>query len=1055
VKPNETTATPSRPPRSPTRRVFRWCGRGTLLVGGLLLYAFLHVNQIGLPDFVKRPLLEQLRERGAELDFSRMRVRLGRGIVIEHVNLARVREAAGEQVFAEQLQLKLRWADLLGLHAPTITAVTVHGGRLTIPVATGTNAAPFRFAVENVDARLRFVSAESWDLERFEGTCHGGAFRAAGSVTNVFRVRHPSKPSAPSDAWKQVLLRFGRSLDRMSFPQPPVLEIAFHADLADSAKSTAELGLTAGGGQSEYGRFGRLKLAAELNQPPTTNGLLRVTLRLDLQGAKTPWAEVESLRLDADFDQSPTNTLPRRIAWNLNLVAPQTRWAHADAARLSGTSAATNAATPDTYVTAVAFGGTNVVNDWASVSHLNFTANATHSVIGLLTNRTPSALTWKSSLDRVHTRWADVAALSLSGQAEHVDNPVLARDSLPPWLRFLPDWRLGTEIALTNLVSPKLELSHATTGLQWSGERLEIAHLHAALYGGELAAEASVSAATRAIMAKAATSFDVHRVSPLLGPATEKWLAQFGWPAERPALVEATAGAVLPAWTNRAPDWKTEVVPTLTLAGVARATNFSYRGLPGDTAFVPFSHTNGVWTLLGARVTRPEGGLEFDLTERVATQEYHFRIHSTLDPMVAAPLLGPGVRQVMNSFQFTRPPELKGDLWGRWHEPERTGLRASLSATNFVARGEPVTDLRVSEVTYTNRWLQVTDATVRQGTNTGQVAALGFDLAANRLHFTNTISTLDPSHVTRVIGPRTARALEPYQFAVPPHVVLNGTIPTRDSLQDADVRFETRAEAVRWWKLATTNFATTVWWRGQTVTLTNLDTGFHGGRLTGNVFVDFADPTDTSFRFDAAFQDVQLRGLLADMVPRTNRLDGLIGGRLTINEAHTRTNLPWLGGGEVRLRDGFLWDLPLFGGLSSALDKIAPGVGQTRFSSGKANFAITNRLISTRDLEFRSPAMRLACEGTVGFDTQLEATMRAEILRDVPVLGPIVSLALSPFSKLFEYQVRGALAKPVTELRYVPELLLAPLRPFETIKSLLPGETEKTKGETKPAPSGP
>ncbi|MCY7313931.1 MAG: hypothetical protein LH491_09965, partial [Pseudoxanthomonas sp.] len=50
-----------------------------MLLLGLLLfaYAFVYVNQVGLPDFVKRPLLAQLQARGLNMDFSRLRVRLG------------------------------------------------------------------------------------------------------------------------------------------------------------------------------------------------------------------------------------------------------------------------------------------------------------------------------------------------------------------------------------------------------------------------------------------------------------------------------------------------------------------------------------------------------------------------------------------------------------------------------------------------------------------------------------------------------------------------------------------------------------------------------------------------------------------------------------------------------------------------------------------------------------------------------------------------------------------------------------------------------------------
>jgi hypothetical protein len=1026
-----------------------------LLVLGLLLYAFLHVNQIGLPDFVKRPLLEQLREHGAELDFSRMRVRLGRGIVIEHVNLGRARELTGEQIFADQLQLKLRWADLFQFHAPTITAVTVRGGQLTLPVTADTNAGPFRFTVGNIQARLRFASAESWELEQFEGTCHGGTFRATGSVTNVYRLVHPAKSDANPDAWKRILPQLGRALDRMTSAQPPTLVLTFHADLAEPAKSTAELDLSAAGVQSDFGRFGLLKLSLELHPSPATNGQLLGTLRVVASSAKTPWADVESLHLNADFDQSPTNALPSRLVWNLNLAAPKTRWAQAVAVQLSGTSLATNAVVPAEYATLFSVKGNRVATEWAGVTNVTFAGRARHYLSLPLTNGLPASLSWSTQLEYVHTRWGEVRALSLGVAAERVNHSSVTPEALPEGLRFLPDWQLAADVALTNLVSPKLELASASTSLHWSGERLTVSNLQATLYNGELTADLAVAAATRVAEVKVATSFDLHRISPLLGPAAEKWISQYGWPAERPVVLTAVASAVMPAWTNRAPNWNAELVPTLRLAGIARATNFSYRGLSGDSAVVPFSHTNRVWTVLGAQATRPEGRLEFDLTEWSATQDYHFRIHSTLDPQAVVPLFGPLAAAAMTNVQFTLPPLLDGEIWGRWHSPERTGVRATVTATNFVIRGEPVTELHVASATFTNQWLQVIDATVRQGTNTGLVAALGFDLAGNRLHFTNTVTTLDPHRVTRAIGPRTARALEPYLFSDNPHVVLNGIIPTRDNPQDADVRFETQAAGVRWWKLAATNLTTTVWWHGQNVSLINLDTGFHGGRLAGNVSVNLADLDDTKFNFDCTFQDVQLRSLLADMVPRTNRIDGLVSGRLTVNEAHSRTNGPWFGGGEARLRDGFLWDLPLFGGLSKALDQIVPGIGQTRFSSGSATFTITNRLIRTRDLEFRSPAMRLSSEGTVDFETQLDATMRAEVLRDVPLLGPIVSLALSPFSKLFEYEVHGALEKPVTELHYVPSLLLLPLKPFETIRGLLPADSDKPKSENKTLPTTP
>src|SRR5215467_7754015 len=71
-------------------RTCRLCFRGFRITVWLLLLLILalclYVNQVGLPDFFKRPLLEKLRERGLDLQFSRLRLRWYQGIVAEKVH---------------------------------------------------------------------------------------------------------------------------------------------------------------------------------------------------------------------------------------------------------------------------------------------------------------------------------------------------------------------------------------------------------------------------------------------------------------------------------------------------------------------------------------------------------------------------------------------------------------------------------------------------------------------------------------------------------------------------------------------------------------------------------------------------------------------------------------------------------------------------------------------------------------------------------------------------------------------------------------------------------
>jgi hypothetical protein len=240
-----------------------------------------------------------------------------------------------------------------------------------------------------------------------------------------------------------------------------------------------------------------------------------------------------------------------------------------------------------------------------------------------------------------------------------------------------------------------------------------------------------------------------------------------------------------------------------------------------------------------------------------------------------------------------------------------------------------------------------------------------------------------------------------------------------------------------------------LWWHDGTIILTNLVAGFHGGRISGNLSADVTDTNDTTFRFDAVVADSQIRSLLNDLSPQTNHIEGWLSGRLTVQEAHSQPEGPWRGTGTARLRDGFLWDLPLFGGVSKILERAVPGLGQTRFKSGTATFILTNHAVVTSDLELRSPTVRLQLTGQVGFDTQLEGRLVATVLQDVPLLGPLMNFVLKPVAKLLEYDVKGTLNRPDMELRYIPEFLLAPLHPVETLRDLLPGEKSKTPASPK------
>src|ERR1041385_3243116 len=113
-----------------------------LVVGGLV-----YLDQVGLPGFIQRPLLQKLRDRGVNLQFSRLRWRWHHGIVAENVTFGATNDAPGPKLWAEEARVRLNYAALVTLHFQ-VSALELQRGRLTWPI-TGTNGAPRELSVKD------------------------------------------------------------------------------------------------------------------------------------------------------------------------------------------------------------------------------------------------------------------------------------------------------------------------------------------------------------------------------------------------------------------------------------------------------------------------------------------------------------------------------------------------------------------------------------------------------------------------------------------------------------------------------------------------------------------------------------------------------------------------------------------------------------------------------------------------------------------------------------------------------------------------------------------
>jgi hypothetical protein len=403
---------------------------------------------------------------------------------------------------------------------------------------------------------------------------------------------------------------------------------------------------------------------------------------------------------------------------------------------------------------------------------------------------------------------------------------------------------------------------------------------------------------------------------------------------------------------------------------------------------------------------------------------------------VTAPraLLDTETQAGLNLCQFTLPPVIEGELWGQGNDLDRLGFRGRVALTNFTFR-ELNTDAIAINLSYTNRILECVEPRLWRGTQTVAAAGIRADFNTQRVYFTNGFSTVDPGPLTHAIGPVVKSAMAPYHFLEAPTVRFEGYIPLSDP-NDVDIHFDALAGTFASLRFKVPRISAHVHWFTNTLTITNVQADFYEGTGQGWAHFIFPEEPGSQFTFSVNTTNTNLRLLMADLSPETKDLDGRFDLKLVITDANTEDMRSWNGFGDLQLRDGLIWDIPIFGVLSKPLDAIVPGIGHSRVTKASANFGIANSVIRSDDLEMRAPTMRLQYRGTADFDGLVKARVTAEPLRDTPILGPLMNMALWPVAKLFEYKITGTLAEPKIAPVYIPKILLLPLNPIRTLEEL-------------------
>jgi hypothetical protein len=1040
-------------PQSRFWRTCRTCFRrfriAVWLVVLALVATFVYLNQVGLPGFVKEPLLQKLRARGLDLRFSRLRLRWYRGLVLENVRFERADEGLSPQFTIKEVQVRLNHHALARLQLQ-IDSLVLRQGRLVWPIAE-TLQAPRQLAIENIQTDLSFFPNDLWSLDHFTASFAGARIKLSGTVANGSAVREwkffQAKPPAPARVWQDRLRQLADTLERIRFSAPPELTLDVRGDARELQSFTVRLGVSAPGADTPWGSIKRGRFAARL-YPVSTNGPSRADLSLEADEAQTRWGATANVQLTVHLALVAGQT--NLANGDLSLCAEQvkTKWGSATNLQLSMHAASvvdqTNLVNAE-----LALRAAQVQTQWGSATDARFNAQWAHA----LTNPIPLAGNGQLRCDQVATRWGAAKELRLNAHlvTPASDAPTRA-DASWAWWASLEPYALNWDCQLIGLQARELQAEQIACNGSWRAPALTLTNLHAEFYRKQLEAHAALDVATRALHLSLSSDIDPHRIAPFLTEGAQRWLAPYSW--DDPPHLKGEMALVLPAWTNTQPDWRAEVQPSLRLQGdIDIGHGGAWQGWSFTSARSHLMYSNGLWRLPDLTLTRPEGSIAATLESNDRTKDFYFRIDSTIDLRSLRPLLDPGPQRGLDYFTFTEPPVIAAEIWGRWHDAERTGIKGRVALTNFTFRGESASGLQTA-LQYTNRFLQFTHPRLQRGAQQLRADGLGADFVAQKIYLTNGFSTAEPTVIARAIGPHIARTIEAYRFDEPPAAHVHGIIPMHGE-DAADLHFDLKGGPFHWWRFHVPEIAGHLHWLGQHLTLSNVLVRFYDGDAQGAAGFDFHPGQETDYHFAITTTNTLLRPLMSDLFTNTNRLEGALSGTLVITNANTDNLQSWNGSGNLQLQDGLIWEIPIFGIFSDVLNGMVPGLGSSRASAGACTFGITNGVIRSNDLDIRSTAVRLQYRGTVDFEGRVKARVEAGLLHDVWLVGPVVSTVFWPVTKMFEYKVTGSLGDPKAEPVYlIPKFMLLPFQmpfhPLRTLKGFLPADSNGSRTNSPP-----
>ncbi|MHC4223968.1 MAG: hypothetical protein ACYSUN_08260, partial [Planctomycetota bacterium] len=209
------------------------------------------------------------------------------------------------------------------------------------------------------------------------------------------------------------------------------------------------------------------------------------------------------------------------------------------------------------------------------------------------------------------------------------------------------------------------------------------------------------------------------------------------------------------------------------------------------------------------------------------------------------------------------------------------------------------------------------------------------------------------------------------------------------------------------------------------LSMENIDARFYVGDFKGDIQVHLADPG--AFKLKLAAKGVNLAEMLEEELPREGGFGGVVDASIQI-ESRSGELKDMIGYGEITVREGQLFKLPILRTILSIVSRVAPlGGDAPRFKNATVIFDIDGETFHVRKFHLGTKSNDVYGYGTVSLYGDLDLVVEPQVTKyidlprfvDVPVLSALRNLW---HRTVYQIRMEGTLDSPALRLRGLPFL---------------------------------